>query len=75
MRLAPNDEANSQLLMGVMHDMGGDENIASVEASRRFGANWKLILDAWFFLNTPSGTLLHGLQDDDFVRLQLAYYF
>jgi hypothetical protein len=75
MRLTPNDEAGTQLLMGLMQDVEGDENVVSVEASRRFGTNWKLILEAWFFLSAPSGSLLHGFQDDDFVRLELAYYF
>jgi len=75
MRVTPNDTAGTQLLMGYMQDVDESENLLVVEASRRFGENWRLSLEAWLFLNAPRSSILYDLRDDDFVRLELAYYF
>ena len=75
MRLSPNDAAGTQLLAGFAQDLERSENAMSVEFSRRFGANWRLSVDAWFFLETHSDSVLHDLRRDDFARLQLAYHF
>jgi len=61
--------------MGFAQDLENAENAMSLEASRRFGSNWKLILEAWLFLNAEPPGVLHELRDDDFARLELAYYF
>jgi hypothetical protein len=75
MRLSPNDAAGTHLLAGFAQDLEHSENALSVEFSRRFGANWRLTFDAWFFLNTAGGSVLDELRRDDFARLQLAYHF
>jgi hypothetical protein len=75
MRLTPNDVAGTQLLVGLMQDLGESESVLSVEASRRFGSHWRLILESWFFLAQPRDSILYDLRDDDFARLELAYYF
>lgn len=75
MRLTPNDTAGTQLLAGFAQDLERSENALSIEASRRFGANWRLILEAWFFLDTADDSVIHQLRNDDFARLELAYYF
>jgi hypothetical protein len=74
-RWTPNDAAGTQLLMGFAQDLEQSENLLTVEASRRFGDNWKLILEAWLFLESEPNGVLHSLRDDDFARLELAYYF
>ncbi len=75
LRWTPNDAAGTQLLMGFSQDMEQDENAMSIEASRRFGSHWRLTLEAWLFLNAEGSGVLHDLRDDDFARLELAYYF
>lgn len=75
MRLTPNDTAGTQLLVGVMQDIDDAERILSIEGSRRIGSHWRLILEAWLFLDSPEDSPLYGLRDDDFARLELAYYF
>lgn len=75
LRLAPNDLAGTQVLVGFMQDVSDAENALSIEASRRFGNHWRLSLDVWFFLNAPKDNVIYYLRDDDFVRLELAYYF
>jgi len=47
----------------------------SVEVSRRIGANCKLSLEARTFFETPESDPSFGLRNDDFILLELAYYF
>jgi hypothetical protein len=75
LRVAPNDMASTQLLMGVMQDVAENENVLIVEASRRFGSHWRLSLDAWLFCSVPEDSPIYDLRDDDFLRLELAYHF
>ena len=75
MRLTPNDAASTMLLAGVMQDLAESESVLRVEASRRFGSHWRLSLEAWCFLATPEDSLIYTLRDDDFVRMEMAYYF
>jgi hypothetical protein len=58
-----------------MQDLEESESVLSIEASRRFGSHWRLIVEAWFFLRTPQNSILHDLRNDDFVRTELAYFF
>ena len=74
-RLTPNDVAGTQFLAGIMQDLGESERVLSIEASRRFGSHWRLIVEAWFFLSAPEDSLIYDLRRDDFVRTELAYYF
>jgi hypothetical protein len=75
MRLTPNDVANTQFLTGIMQDVEESESLLTVEASRRFGDHWRLILEAWFFLSAPKNSLIYDLREDDFIRAEMAYYF
>ena len=75
MRMTPNDTADTQLLAGFVQDLEVSTNTLLVETSRRFGSHWRLTLEAWFFLHAPPSSLIYSLRDDDFVRLELAYYF
>ncbi len=74
-RLAMNDAASSELLAGVITDLSNGSRTFSLEASRRFGEHWKLNLEARLFSNIASGDLLAAQRDDDYVQLELAYYF
>jgi len=74
-RLTPNDVANTQLLAGIMQDVAEPERVLSVEASRRLGSHWRLIVEAWFFVSTPEDRILYDLRGDNFVRTELAYFF
>jgi len=75
LRLTPNDAAGTQLLMGFAQDLDASENAVRIEASRRLTSHWKLILEAWLFLDSEPGSIQYSLRDDDFARLELAYYF
>ncbi len=75
LRLTPNDPATTMLLAGIMQDVEEPETAVRVEASRRFGSHWRLNLEAWFFLRAPRESILYDLRNDDFVRMEMAYYF
>ena len=74
-RLALNDEADSQALVGALQDITSRTRQYFVEASQRISDGMKLTLEAQLFSAVESNDPLRGLKDDDFLRLELAYYY
>jgi len=74
-RLTFNDPAGSEVLAALALDRDSSAQIISVEASRRFGSRVKASLEAYAFVDLPMGDPLYSLRDDDFVKLEFAYYF
>lgn len=75
MRIALNDAASTQVLMGIVQDYQNNSRMITLESSRRLGERWKIELETFFILNPPSDGLLYGLRDDNHLRINLAYYF
>jgi hypothetical protein len=76
LRLAINDAAGTELLAGFSHDLDNKGNVLRIEASRRLTDNIKLFVEGWAFFDTePDDYYLYSIRDDDFIRLQLFYYF
>lgn len=67
LRFALNDTQSSDALIGAIIDLDNDSVLYSVEASRRLGESWKLNLEIRTFQSVPV--------KDDYVSLDLAYYF
>jgi hypothetical protein len=74
-RVSLNDQAGSEFLAGMALDTDSSARIISAEASRRFGTSVKASLDAYAFVDLPTGDPLYYLRDDDYVKLEIAYYF
>ncbi|VAV83289.1 FIG01201466: hypothetical protein [hydrothermal vent metagenome] len=74
-RLSVNDVQSTEALAGIVQDIDSDARMVFMEMSRRLGTNWKATLDAFFFLNQGSNDRVNGARDDDYVGLELAYYF
>lgn len=75
-RLGVNDAAGTELLAGLSYDLDSKGNVFLLEANRRLTDNMKLFLECWSFFDTdPEDLYLYSIRDDDFVRLQLVYYF
>lgn len=75
-RWTKNDENDTSVLVGVIADQNDSSRLYSIEASRRISESWKLNLEARLFDGlSPSNTFLYPLRDDDFVQIDLAYYF
>ena len=75
-RLSLNDEASTQVLLGVTQDLDdSDIRLLKIEASKRLNNALKLNLDAWVSHNHTPTDSLYSIRRDDFVKLTLEYYF
>ena len=75
LRLAVNDAASTELLAGFLQDINNSSRALSLEASRRFGDNWKATFEARGFFNLPESDPFYSLRNDDFLQIELAYYY
>ncbi len=76
LRLGVNDTAGTELLASLSYDLDNKGNVFRFETSRRITDNIKVFLEGWvFFDTTPEDFLLYSIREDDFIRLQLFYYF
>ncbi len=75
LRLAFNDTASTQALLGAVVDLDGGARLYNLEASRRIGQHWKLSVEARLFDGTRPGAPLYGLRRDDYLQVEMAYYF
>ena len=74
-RFTLNDAQSSELLASVIIDLEGGGQAYNLEASRRFGDDWKLSLEARGVSNTPDDTTQSSFEDDARLRLEVARYF
>ncbi|WP_415903154.1 hypothetical protein ACMXYR_04990 [Neptuniibacter sp. QD29_5] len=74
-RLTLNDAASTEVLAGIGHDLDYYSNSMIIEASRRFGDNWKLSLDGRFFSADNPADLSYSLKQDDHLQLTVERYF
>jgi hypothetical protein len=75
LRLALNDEQNSQVLVGVTVDIDTRATITSIKGSRRFGDNWKVEVESLAFFHVPQSDILIGPSRDDYVQIRLIRFF
>ena len=74
-RITPNDVQSTQLLAGVLVDLEGGGHSYNLEAERRIGDSLKLSLEARGIFHTSPEDFLNSFRRDDYVRLNLAWYF
>lgn len=70
-----NDLQTTRMLAGTIIDRRTGAIYASVEGSRRLGDRWRLSLETRWFLGLPPTDYLFGLRKDDYVQLDLSWYF
>lgn len=75
LRLGLNDVQSSEALVGVISDLDGKGEVFSIEASRRFGSSYKATLEGRFFTHTDNTNSLYSYRNDDYLQLELSYYF
>ncbi|MEN8215859.1 MAG: hypothetical protein ABFS56_05685 [Pseudomonadota bacterium] len=75
MRLALNDVQSTDLLVGGIFDLDSSASFYFIEASRRLGENWKLSLEAYIYADMPRDDLAYGFRNEDFLQLELAWFF
>lgn len=74
-RLAFNDVQSSDALFGIVHDLDKNSLFFSIEASRRLGDHWRIYLEGRGFSNVDSTDPLFVLKNDEYIQLELAYFF
>jgi hypothetical protein len=74
-RFAFNDAQSSEILAGFVIDTDNQSRTFRVEGNRRFGASWKGTLELQTFTNIDDDDVLAAFEKDDFVQLEMAYYF
>lgn len=76
LRLGVNDTAGSEILVGIGYDLESRGNLLRLEASRRISDSLRIFLEGWAFWDiAPEENYLYSIRDDDFIRLQVYYYF
>lgn len=74
-RLAGNDIAGTEILAGGAVDLDTQSTFFTVEASRRFGPDWKGVLELRAFSAVPTGDPLYSFSRDDYLSVELIRYF
>ncbi|MCW8963404.1 MAG: hypothetical protein OQL16_06360 [Gammaproteobacteria bacterium] len=70
-----NDAENTEFLAGVIQDSSSSERTFRLEGSRRVGQSTKLNIEAQFFSNIPDSSSRANFNQEDFVQVELAWYF
>ncbi len=74
-RLAINDMASSNILLGLIRDLDSGSTIIGIEASRRLGDSLRLTLDASFFIDMEYSDPAFAMARDDCIKLELVWYW
>lgn len=75
LRFGFNDEASSEVLIGVIEDRDFDSRTFQLEASTRLGDSWRVALDVRASDAENANDPLNGLNADDHVQLRLERFF
>jgi len=70
-----NDEPDTQALVGVFQDLRESTRQFFVEASRRINDSMRASVELQIFSSIESGDILSDLRDDDFLGVEIAYYY
>lgn len=74
-RVSLNDLADTQILAGAVVEPDFGNRLFAIEASRRFGANWRVTLDTRLFDDLPDDPLVDLIDGQNRLRLQVQYFF
>ncbi len=74
-RLVYNDVQSTEALIGVVADRDSDARFLFLEAGRRLKDSWKLSMEVRTFHGLPAGDPFFSFRNDDYVQVELAYYF
>ena len=75
LRLALNDEPSTEVLFGVIQDLDGGARAFNLEASRRIGESYKITAEMRVISDESKDDVLSAAGNDDFLQLELGYYF
>ncbi|MCP4767422.1 MAG: hypothetical protein GY875_14230 [Gammaproteobacteria bacterium] len=74
-RFALNDAQSTDVLAGFLVDVEKYSQSFRIEASRRVGQSWKATLELQTFTNIDPDDPLVAFEDDDYLLVDMAYFF
>ena len=74
-RLALNDVQDTSVLLGTIVDLEDGSTSVRLESERRLGQDWKVELEAQFFVAVDERNVLDAFRADDFVTVRLSRFF
>lgn len=74
-RLAFNDMASTEALVGLGYDLDYGSYSGLIEASHRLAESWLLSIDGRFFNSDDEQDPLYSLRRDDHIQLNLEWFF
>ncbi len=74
-RVGFNDIQTTELLAGAIVDPDSGATAASLELSRRLGSSWRLSVEARAFMGFPESDPGFAFRKDDYLQVELAWYF
>ena len=74
-RWAWNDSNDTDFLAGVIQDVNSSERVFRVEGSHRLDNGLKLNVEGQFFSNIPRFSRFGSFRQEDFVQVELGWYF
>ena len=74
-RLALNDADDTSVLVGAVIDPTTDETFFNIEATRRFGSNYKAEFRLRTFSGADENEPLFSVENDDYAEFQITRYF
>lgn len=74
-RWAFNDAQSTEILAGGIFDLDRASRSFRIEASRRIGQDMKLSVEAQMFEHIEPDDVFYALRNDDFLTLELGWYF
>ncbi|MCY7295563.1 hypothetical protein HJG39_09035 [Alteromonas sp. a30] len=75
-RIVFNDVDGTEVLLGYVQDLDDSSSYSAfIEAGSRINSQLKWSLDAWFFSADEPTDLVYAFRRDDFIQLNLEYYF
>ncbi len=75
LRLVVNDMDDSTILVGLIRDVHYGSTIIAIESSRRIGDSVRLNIDASFFIDLDKEDPAFSLAKDDYISLELVWYW
>jgi hypothetical protein len=70
-----NDVDGTEILAGVIQDLSSSERTFRLEASKRVGQGLKVNVEAQFFSNIARESAFYSIGQDDFIQVELSWYF
>jgi hypothetical protein len=74
LRLSANDEQSTEGLVGWITSLHDRRQVLVVDASRRIGSAWKLVIKGRGFRHVRAGDVLYGARDDGYFQMGLTRY-